>query len=209
MTKSKSKKMVEFVVGIDEVGRGPLAGPVSVVSLLMTKQNYSKLKKSKKLEGLHNSKKLSEKQREEWFELIKEWQKVGLLDFAYVSVSAKEIDSKGIVAGLNKCILKTLEALDVTNDSDILLDGSLHAPEKYKNQKTIIGGDETEPVISLASIVAKVTRDEHMKKISLEYPEYDLEGNKGYGTEKHRKAIKKYGLTEVHRKSFCGKLGGK
>ena len=200
----EKKKRTKFIVGIDEVGRGPLAGPVAVSAVLMTKKGYKNLKSSKKLlSGLHNSKALSEKQREEWLQKIKEWKAVGLLDFSYATMSAEYIDEKGIAAAIGKCVARALNSLGVPDDTRILLDGSLYAPKKFKNQKTIIKGDEKEPIISFASIVAKVRRDNFMKKISLKYPQYKFDENKGYGTLAHRKAIKKYRLSEVHRKSFC------
>lgn len=87
----------------------------------------------------------------------------------------------------------------------IMLDGLLHAPEEYK-QQTIVRGDVTEPIISLASIAAKVERDRLMKKLAKKYPNYAFEVHKGYGTAKHRKAIKRFGLSDIHRQSFCKNL---
>ncbi len=196
---------MKFVIGIDEVGRGPLAGPVSVCVLKMSDKNYAifkKLKLPKNLK-LRDSKKLSEKQREEWFEKIFSWQKEGFLDFAYESQSAKDIDKSGISQVIKKCVAAGLSRLKVSVSDRILLDGSLFAPEKFKNQKTIIKGDEKEPIISLASIVAKVTRDKYMKNLAKKFPKYCFEIHKGYGTAAHCRAIKKYGLSSVHRKSFC------
>jgi len=88
----------------------------------------------------------------------------------------------------------------------ILLDGSLKAPDIYRNQKTIIKGDELEPIISLASIVSKCLRDEKMIKMATKYPEFCFEIHKGYGTAKHLSLIRKYGLSEIHRKTFCTKV---
>ena len=195
-----------FIIGIDEVGRGPLAGPVSVVAVLMTKKNYLKLKRSRKIKSLHNSKVLSEKAREEWYEKVLNWKKDGLLDFAYASTSSKIIDSKGIAKAIRMCVTKVLKRLEVADNTKILLDGSLYAPEGFKNQKTIIQGDEKESIISLASIVAKVRRDNYMKKLAKQYSKYGFEVHKGYGTEKHRNAIKKHGMCKIHRRSFCSNL---
>jgi ribonuclease HII len=201
----KKEPKSQFIVGIDEAGRGPLAGPVSVGTILMTKHAYATFLSLDKNKGLHNSKKLNENARDEWYKKIKEWQKRGMLDFAYASVSAKLIDEKGISPAIKKCISQNLRNLEVPFDAEILMDGSLKAPIKYKNQKTIIGGDESEPIISLASIVAKVRRDKVMQNLDKKYPKYHFDSHKGYGTERHRKAIAKYGLSEVHRRSFCGK----
>lgn len=203
--KRAKKTKPNFVVGIDEVGRGPLAGPVSVVALCMTVSNYKKFKRhSKKVNlDLHNSKLLSEKQRNDWYEKIKKWKREGMLDFSYASVGSKIIDEKGITRALRICIKKTLRALETSVNSQILLDGSLYAPDKFKNQQTIIRGDEKEAIISLASIVAKVRRDNRMKKFALQYPHYGFYNHKGYGTLKHRKAIKKFGMCPIHRNSFC------
>ncbi len=194
---------MKFVIGIDEVGRGPLAGPVSVCILAMTVENYEFFKKLKQRKNLRDSKKLSEKQRNEWFREIIIWQEQGFLNFDYETKSAADIDKFGISVVIKKCIEKGLEKLKIKTDDQILLDGSLYAPEKFKNQKTIIRGDEKESIISLASIVAKVMRDKFMVNLAKKYPEYSFEVNKGYGTAAHCQAIKKHGLSSVHRKSFC------
>jgi ribonuclease HII len=202
---SASKSAPKFVVGIDEVGRGPVAGPVTVCALLMSDSNYKKFKQSEICEKLRDSKKLSEKKREEWFAKIVDWQKEGMLDYAVFNLSASSIDKFGISSAIQKCLNKCLEKLDVPvacNRSQILLDGSLIAPDKYENQRTIIGGDASEPIIALASIVAKVTRDKYMVEKSEQFPEYGLAQHKGYGTSAHMKAIEKYGLSNFHRKSF-------
>lgn len=216
MTKNKnqSKKdnnkkpmdKTQFVVGVDEVGRGPVAGPVTVCAVLMSADAYKSFKKSPQVEKLRDSKKLSEKKREEWSDKIKEWREYGMLDFSIFNMTAKGIDDYGISRAIQKCINKTLSKLEVPIDAEILLDGGLLAPDKYLNQKTIIKGDETEPIISLASIKAKVNRDNYMKRKAEEYPEYHLEKHKGYGTKAHMEAIKKYGLSNFHRKTFLKKF---
>ncbi|HMP67176.1 MAG TPA: ribonuclease HII [Candidatus Paceibacterota bacterium] len=200
------KPQNNFVVGIDEVGRGPLAGPVYVCGVLMTTSQYKKIMKSKIIFNLRDSKKLSEKQREMWFENILLWQKEGLLDFVCFNQTADSIDKNGISFCIRKCIYKILRKLEVANNSQILLDGSLFAPKNFHNQTTIIKGDEKVPIISLASIIAKVTRDKYMINISKKFFKYNFETNKGYGTAKHCAAIKKYGISKIHRKSFCSNL---
>jgi ribonuclease HII len=99
-----------------------------------------------------------------------------------------------------------LKKLDATIRETILLDGSLYAPKEFKKQKTIIKGDEKEPAIGLASIVAKVTRDRYMLKMAGKHPLYGFENHVGYGTKKHYLAIKKHGMTDIHRKSFLKRV---
>jgi len=207
MIEEKVKKQLiesgsKLIVGIDEVGRGPVAGPVTVCAVLIKQGAYKDFQESVICEKLRDSKKLSEKRREEWFERIKEWQKEGMLDFAFFNLGAGAIDKFGIVSAIQKCLNKCLEKLEAPTDSIILLDGGLSAPDKFLNQESFIKGDANHPIIALASIVAKVNRDNYMKEKANEYPEYGLETHKGYGTKKHMEAIEKYGLSNFHRKSF-------
>jgi ribonuclease HII len=156
-----------------------------------------------------DSKKLSEGQREKWYEIAKDLEKQGKIFFHISFVSNKIIDKKGISYSLKWAINNSLKKLKLKpEETRILLDGGLRAPEKFKNQKTIIKGDDKEPIISLASIVAKVTRDRYMKKFAKTYPDYGFEKNKGYGTEKHIKALKKYGISAIHRRSFLKRFLG-
>jgi ribonuclease HII len=196
----------QFILGIDEAGRGPLAGPVAVGGVWMKKEEYLKLKRKKAFKGLHNSKALSEKQREEWYEKILEWKKEGILNFSYSTGSVKDIDNIGISPTIRKPLNRIVNITKKEpGEIEILLDGSLYAPKKYINQKTIIKGDEKESIISLASIVAKVRRDRWIVKKSGEdkYRKYNLDIHKGYGTKDHRERIKKYGLSNLHRRTFC------
>ena len=187
--------------GIDEAGRGPLAGPVSVAVFGM--------KKGFKLKGFpkgKDSKKMTEKEREKWMGIFKEEKRKGNVFYEQVFSTASVIDRKGIVFAINTAMEKCLEKLEkvgLNKNTQILLDGALHAPVVFKNQKTIIKGDEKEKVIACASIVAKVKRDALMIKLSEKYPGYGIEAHKGYGTLKHRQAIQKLGLSAIHRKSFC------
>lgn len=190
----------KYIIGIDEAGRGPLAGPVSVGAILFSYKEYEKFKKESKntLAG-RDSKKLSEKKREEWFETI---QKLPL-ESAVAFSSNKVIDTKGIVPAINIAISKIFSEFNKDpNECLVLLDGNLKAPEEFKNQKTIIKGDEKEPVISLASIVAKVSRDRYIVDLAKKYPEYCFEKHKGYGTKVHYEMLKKHGLCNIHRRSF-------
>ena len=187
--------------GIDEAGRGPLAGPVSV-AVFGTKNGFN-------IKGFpkgKDSKKMSEKEREKWMGIFEYEKKNRNIFFEQAFFSAKVIDKKGIVFAINsamkKC-LKKLEKVGLDKDSMILLDGALLAPSEFLSQKTIIKGDEKEKVIACASIIAKVKRDKLMIKLSKKYPDYGLDIHKGYGTLKHRQAIKKLGLSPIHRKTFC------
>lgn len=189
---------MKFPIGIDEVGRGPIAGPVTVCAFTF----YKKVSFPKTLPKLKDSKKLSVQQRELWFAQIKIWQKEGVADFKVSSVSAAVIDKIGIVPAIQKALNFSLHTLSPKTQNMILLDGGLKAPVEYKKQKTIIKGDEKEQVIALASIVAKVTRDRYMNHMAKKYPEYGFETHVGYGTRRHYEALSLYGVTPLHRRSF-------
>jgi len=188
---------MKHIVGIDEAGRGPLAGLVAV-GAVRVKEGFNK----RFFRGIKDSKKLSEKKREQWFKKISEVRPRGDLDFVVSLVSEKIIDKHGIAYAVRLGIKRCLEKLKIKTGDQIFLDGGIKAPDKFIHQKTIIKGDEKVSVISLASICAKVTRDRYMVRLSKKYPEYGFEIHKGYGTLMHRKNIKKYGITDVHRKSF-------
>jgi ribonuclease HII len=193
---------VDYIIGIDEAGRGPLAGPVAIgLCVVPVGFDFSIFN------NLKDSKKLSEKRREEVFSQMKVLQKEKKLNFGVALVSNNIIDDRGISFAINSGIEGLLKKVKIdTKSVRVLLDGGLKAPQEYTNQETIIKGDEKEAVISLASICAKVMRDHHMTKLALEYPEYGFDIHKGYGTKKHIEVIKKYGLSIVHRRSFCGNI---
>ncbi len=198
-----NEKNCKYIIGIDEVGRGPLAGPVTVGAVLIPRN----LKISNIIK-LRDSKKLTQKSREEWFAYIKSNSQIF---FATTSVSAEMIDKIGIQRATSRALAHSLSQTIRTSDVrmgeiEIMLDGSLYAPQKYKNQKTIIKGDEKISAISLASIVAKVTRDRKMIKFSKKYPEYGFDVHKGYGTKKHYEAIKTVGVVPIHRRSYLKKV---
>jgi ribonuclease HII len=193
---------MSFIIGIDEAGRGPLAGPVAVGAVKIPAAFNRNL-----LKGIKDSKQLTETERESWFKLARHAKSLGELDFAVSLVSEKVIDKHGISYAIRLGIKRCLKKLDVTpEDSQIFLDGALKAPSEFSHQLTIIKGDEKVPVISLASVMAKVTRDRRMVNLAKKYPEYAFETHKGYGTLVHRNAISKYGLTELHRRSFLKNL---
>lgn len=192
-----------WIIGIDEAGRGPLAGPVSVAATMFRKEDEKKLRRVFAPIKGKDSKKLSEKQREFWFNVIEREVKSGRLTVAQAFVSAKIIDVRGIVPAVRMGIAKVLAEISARpQETMVLLDSLLKAPAEYQNQTTIIRGDETELAISLASIVAKVVRDEKMRSLAKKYPAYGFEKHKGYGTKRHQGAILKHGLCGEHRRSF-------
>ena len=159
--------------------------------------------------GLKDSKQLTEKKREIWYSWLDQEMEMRKLYFTVALVSASEIDQTGIVSAIKKgiedCFSCLAQHLDPMGPSKctVFLDGGLHAPEQYGDQQTIIRGDESEPIISLASIAAKVTRDRHVVELAKVYPNYGFELHKGYGTSKHYESLRLHGLSPEHRKSFC------
>jgi ribonuclease HII len=216
--RKKLGKKARLVIGIDEVGRGPLAGPVTVGAF------WAEEKMRKKLVLLlggkiKDSKQLTHEQRAIVNGNLFEMRDRGEVDFAVAHTSAIMIDkigiskaiSRGISRVLQKCQGLTLprkKALFYNKKIwqgqalTVRLDGLLKAPKKYKNQRTIIKGDEKDVFIACASIVAKVSRDNLMCRLARKFPMYAFEVHKGYGTQIHRKYIEKFGLSTVHRLSF-------
>lgn len=189
---------MKYIVGIDEAGRGPLAGPVAVGIFVIAENKLKKLD----LSGLKDSKKLSAQKREEWREKIKKMKKDGIADFEVVLVSEKHIDKNRIHNSIKFGIEKGIKKLKIGKRDKIFLDGGLRLDKTFLFQETIIKGDEKIPVISLASIVAKVTRDEKMVKLAHKYPAYGFDIHKGYGTKMHYKMLKKHGPSPAHRRTF-------
>ena len=193
------------LIGIDEAGRGPLAGPVAV-GVFSVKSRAA----LRKFRGVKDSKQLSERQREEWFARIREASKTGDVAYAVSFASSATIDSGGLSPAIYSCLNRSLRRLEragfASPTTKILLDGSLYASTRYTDQKTIIDGDAKEPIIALASICAKVLRDRRLKKMAKEFPHHGFEIHKGYGTKAHYAALKKYGLTPEHRRSFLKKI---
>jgi ribonuclease HII len=200
---------MQFIAGIDEAGRGPLAGPVAVgvVAIPTAFNNPStKFRMKKFFKGIKDSKQLSPEERELWYSLALEAKRCRELDFKVSLVSERVIDRHGISYALRLGIRRCLDSLELPKDSQIFLDGSLKAPAEFKHQLTVVRGDEKIPVISLASIVAKVIRDRRMVRAAIKFPQFSFELNKGYGTLVHRMALQKYGLTTFHRRSFLKRL---
>ncbi len=187
----------KFVIGIDEVGRGPIAGPVAVCAFLW------KDRETLPPYGIKDSKKLSPQKREEWFRQVQIWKRESRVTYAVSFVSAQTIDRIGITKSITRALVESLRKLEIEPENvEVLLDGGLRAPHNFPLQKTIIRGDEKEPVIALASIVAKVLRDKMMERFAMKYPLYGFEEHKGYGTHTHYRAIKKHGMSPLHRVSF-------
>ncbi len=199
-------KKAEYTIGIDEAGRGPLAGPVAV-GVALVKSNFSW---TKELPGVNDSKKLSASKRDDIFLKAKQLKKKGLLDYQVVLMSAQIIDRIGIVPAITKAMHQGLKKIMQRSGLKeyqvfVKLDGGLRAPATYISQETIIKGDAKEKVIGLASIMAKVTRDQYMEKLAVkkEFVVYDFAKHKGYGTKIHRESIAGNGLSLEHRVSFC------
>lgn len=188
-----------YIVGIDEAGRGPLAGPVVVAGVKMTPWLAGSF-----LCGIRDSKKLSSKKREEWFVRLTSHPKV---EWSVARVSPATIDLINIrqatLLGARRVFsrLSLDSRLSLENTQAVLLDGGLFLPRGIR-QRTIIKGDEKIPVIAAASIIAKVTRDRLMIRLHKKYPEYRFDRHKGYGTVLHREMIEQYGRCEMHRVSF-------
>lgn len=196
------------IIGIDEVGRGPLAGPVVVAAFWARDEKTLEDILQGAPISLKDSKKLTEKKRNIWYQYLQTFQEQHKIKVAITAVSATDIDDIGIVPAIRNALHKSLSGVaSGTYQEKVFLDGGLFAPDLYVHQETIIKGDEKIPCISLASIVAKVTRDTKMNELGREYPEYKFEKHKGYGTKAHFKAIETYGILEgIHRKSFLKKV---
>lgn len=189
---------MRFTLGVDEAGRGPLAGPVSV-GVVMVPEGFDV---AKEFPGVTDSKKLSEKKREALYEMLVARVATGDTRFTVEFESAETIDEEGISVAVRRAVSRGVNAL--APDAALVriqLDGSLRAPIEYA-QETIIHGDSLVPLISLASIAAKVERDRLMHTLAREYPEYGFEAHKGYGTRFHYEMLRKHGLCVIHRRSF-------
>lgn len=182
------------------MGRGPLAGPVAVGVVVATK------KALRAFRAIKESKQLTPAQREAWCARILNELSPNLR-YSVAFVSARMIDNKGIAPAIRTALSRALRQTGVQpSECTVLLDGGLRAPIEFARQQTIIRGDEKETVIAMASVVAKVLRDRRMYALAKKYPQYGFERHVGYGTARHIAAIKKYGFTPEHRKSFCTRI---
>lgn len=190
---SAKEKGYSIVCGVDEAGRGPLAGPVCAAAVILPEGVV--------IEGLDDSKKLTEKKREALFDVIKE--KAVAYGIAFASVD--EIEKFNILGATYMAMCRAVEQLSVKPDY-VLIDGNRYPPMLSLQGETVVKGDSKSMSIAAASILAKVTRDRLMLQYTEKYPQYSFEKHKGYGTKAHIEAIKKYGITEIHRPSFLKKL---
>ncbi len=181
----------KYIAGVDEVGRGPLAGPVVCAAVIMPLD--------KLIEGIDDSKKVSEKKRNTLSELIKE----NAICYNIAEVSPKIIDEINILEATKLCMTNALEGLNIKPDVALVDALTLNTDIPVAN---IIKGDYLSYSIGAASIIAKVYRDNLMVDLAKKYPEYSFEKHKGYGTAVHINAIKQYGPSEIHRQSFIKKF---
>ena len=190
-----TEKLFEFdknqgakrLAGIDEAGRGPLAGPVVCACCIMPLDEM--------IDGINDSKKVSEKKREKLFEIIKE----KAISYSVSIVPCEVIDEINILNATKQGMVDCVKNMSVV--PDLILVDAVKLPIEC-NQRAIIKGDATSYNIAAASILAKVTRDRIMRDLDKAYPQYMFEKNKGYGTKVHIEAIRQYGITEHHRKTF-------
>ena len=179
----------KYIAGVDEVGRGPLAGPVVVASVIMPLNNEDII------QGVNDSKKVSEKNRELFFEKIKEKAIAYRIEWA----DEKIIDEINILQATKRCMTNAVNNLEVA--PDIVLIDAVNPDCKYPVE-AIIKGDAKSYTIACASILAKVTRDRYMRDMDKIYPQYGFADNKGYGSQKHIEALKSTGPCPIHRRSF-------
>lgn len=180
----------KLVAGVDEAGRGPLAGPVFAAAVVFEKGTY--------IPEINDSKKLTEKKREELFDVIKE----KALYYNIVSVDENEIDKINILAATLRCFNLAVSGLGKLPDI-ALIDGN-RCGEMPTEFETVVKGDARSMSIAAASILAKVARDRYITELDAKYPEYKFSKHKGYGTKEHLEAIAKYGPCPIHRKTFKG-----
>ncbi len=188
-----NEEKIKYVCGIDEAGRGPLAGPVVVASVIMPQDSM--------IEGVNDSKKVSEKKREKLFDQIKQ----EAISYGIGIAWQDEIDEINILQATKKSLTRALEQMDVKPNL-ILVDALRDINTLGIPYRSVIKGDAKIYSISAASILAKVTRDRIMRQMDEVYPQYEFAKHKGYGTAKHMEAIREYGLCPIHRKSFTKKF---
>ena len=186
------KQEYDLIAGIDEVGRGPLAGAVYACAIIFEKEFI--------IPDVKDSKKLTEKKREILFDLIKNQA----ISYSIGTASEVEIDTINIRQASFLAMHRAIEGLEIQPDY-LLVDG-FDLPDSKIQSEGIIKGDDKSFTIAAASIIAKVSRDAYMKDLDKKYPNYKFAKNKGYGTKEHIEAIKKYGITPVHRKTFLSKI---
>ena len=192
--KALAEKGFKAVAGVDEAGRGPLAGPVYAAAVI--------LPEGARLDGINDSKKLSEKKREELFEKITEIA----VAYSVYSVDEKEIDEINILNATHKAMNGAVNNLSIPADY-VIIDGNSIKGMNIPHE-TVVKGDAKSISIAAASILAKVSRDRYITEMAEKYPEYGFDKHKGYGTKVHTDAILKHGVSPIHRKTFLKKLLG-
>ena len=190
--KEAAAKGYKAVCGVDEAGRGPLAGPVCAAAVILPENTI--------IEGVNDSKKLSEKKREALFDVIKEQA----LSYSIAFASVEEIEKMNILNATMLAMKRAVEGLDVKADY-AMIDGN-RLPNLDIDSEFIIKGDAKSMSIACASILAKVSRDRLLYKYAEEFPEYSFDKHKGYGTKVHVESLKKYGPCKYHRLSFLTKI---
>lgn len=185
-----TQKHIELIAGVDEAGRGPLAGPVFAAAVILSPDHP--------IAGLRDSKKLTARQRERLAAEIRE----KALCYAITTASVEDIDRLNILRATLDAMRRAVAELKI-QPSRVLVDGNQRPPITHVPVETLIGGDDGEPAISAASILAKTARDALMIEYAERYPGYGFEKHKGYGTKLHLDALREHGPTEVHRRSFA------
>lgn len=191
---SAKSKGYSAVCGVDEAGRGPLAGPVFAAAVILSENC--------EIEGLNDSKKISEKKRDALFDVIKE----KAISWSVASVDEKIIDEINILQATYLAMRKAVEGLDVPADY-ALIDGNRMPPLEIEGE-TIVKGDAKSPSIAAASILAKVSRDRFMLELDEKYPQYQFAKHKGYGTKLHYEMLTEHGISDCHRMSFLKSFTG-
>lgn len=195
LEKAYREKGYKIVCGVDEAGRGPLAGPVYAAAVVLPENCI--------IEGLDDSKKLTEKKREALFPVIQE----KALSYGIGFATAEEIDEINILNATFLAMKRAVEQMEISPDL-LLVDGNLKPKTGICEEEPVIKGDAKSLSIAAASVLAKVSRDRYMVAMAQEYPEYLFEKHKGYGTKLHYEKINEYGICPMHRKSFLKKILG-
>ena len=191
--KSYTSKGYKYVCGVDEAGRGPLAGPVCAAAVILPEDIY--------IEGLNDSKKISEKKREKLFDVIKE----KAVSYCIAFGTLEEIEEFNILNATYLAMIRAIEGLSIP--ADVALNDGNRVPKDIKIPcETIVKGDAQSCSIAAASILAKVTRDRMMCNLDEKYDIYNFKKHKGYGTKEHVELIKTYGPSDIHRMSFLTKI---
>lgn len=186
------EKGIKVICGVDEAGRGPLAGPVYAAAVILPPDI--------EIKDLNDSKKLSEKKREKLFDIIIE----KAISYGIASSTEKEIDELNILNATFLAMNRAIEKLNITPDI-ALIDGNRSNGITYNNM-CVVGGDGKSASIAAASILAKVSRDRYMKEIAEKYPQYCFEKHKGYGTKLHYEKLREFGQSDIHRRTFLRKM---